>query len=846
MPRERDVQGKGKGGKRKGEAAGAGPANPVKPVNPNSSNHANPSGPYAGRPGGASSAPQTNQNDRGVVDSPAGKSLLLGGLMWLLLGKKRGGGSNGSGNGGFGLSQIIRIAIIVIIVLALLKACSASTTSTVVYEEPVTVVTAAPVVEEVYGNPYGLQNINAATTSTAVVNTAPANTSTVDQTVTSGARAKFYQPKDNETVTIMLYMIATDLESNYGMATNDLKEIVNGTTNMPDNVNIIVYGGGCKGWKNNVFSNSTNLCYKLQPGGRFELLYDDGDKVMTDPQTLGEFIRYCRKNYEANRNILILWDHGGGSITGYGYDQRHTRDGAMSLVGLTKAMELGGAKFDIIGFDACLMATTETAYVMSNYGDYLIGSEESEPGIGWYYTNWVKNLCNNPSISTLEIGKKIADDFVDVCAQQCAGQDTTLSVVDLAEFAYTAPKALNSFSDSVTSLVSSNYRTVSTARSGAKEFAKTSGIDQVDLVDLASRIDTAESKNLTDVILSAIKYNRTSSNLRTAYGLSIYFPYRSTSYLSAAVKTYNTIGVPENYSKCIQAFASVASTSQQSSGSYNSPIGSLFGYGNYASGGSGSSYSAASYDDIYSILSGMMSQYSYYGRSIVDTKAVSHYLADNAFDANQLVWTKNSEGQYVITLPKEQWELVNEIVQNLFVDDGAGYIDYGLDLTADCLTKSGSIIGDFQGYWLSVDGWECAYYLEMESTDDQGNTVVNGIVPCLFNGQRAYLEIQHLNNKGSITGVRLDYTDEDNNISAKVIPASDIQPTDTIVLIADYYNYDNSYDNTYKISDELTWGEGLDVYDVELQDPASANATYKITDIYGNTYWTPVMKNQNS
>ena len=48
---------------------------------------------------------------------------------------------------------------------------------------------------------------------------------------------------------------------------------------------------------------------------------DIGKKDMTSPETLGDFIRYCSSNYPANRNILILWDHGGGSLAGYGYDE---------------------------------------------------------------------------------------------------------------------------------------------------------------------------------------------------------------------------------------------------------------------------------------------------------------------------------------------------------------------------------------------------------------------------------------------------------------------------------------------------------------------------------------------
>ena len=51
------------------------------------------------------------------------------------------------------------------------------------------------------------------------------------------------------------------------------------------------------------------------------------------------------------------------------------------------------------------MATLETAMVCNTYADYMIASEESEPGTGWYYTDWLTALSQNTSASTESIGK---------------------------------------------------------------------------------------------------------------------------------------------------------------------------------------------------------------------------------------------------------------------------------------------------------------------------------------------------------------------------------------------------------------------------------------------------------
>ena len=319
----------------------------------------------------------------------------------------------------------------------------------------------------------------------------------VDRTVASGSRAKYTAIKGNgdDKVTLMVYMCGTDLESKHGMASNDLQEMAAAT--IGKNVNVIVMTGGCKQWKINSISNSVNQIFRVTNGKLEQLESDMGTLAMTDPNNLSAFIKYCAKNYPADRNELILWDHGGGSVSGYGYDEKNKAAGAMDLGGISRALDEGGIKFDFVGFDACLMATAETALMLNDYADYMIASEETEPGIGWYYTDWLTALSKNTSMATIDLGKMIVDSFVEKCAQRCPGQGTTLSVVDLAEFSNTVPDKLGGFSKSVTGLLSDKqYKTVSDARYGTREFAISSKIDQVDLADLSQNIGTDEGEAL--------------------------------------------------------------------------------------------------------------------------------------------------------------------------------------------------------------------------------------------------------------------------------------------------------------------------------------------------------------
>ena len=436
-------------------------------------------------------------------------------------------------------------------------------------------------------------NINTPT-SNNTENTASSGASyaDADYNVSGLAREKYYQPSANggDSVTVMIYMCGTDLESKYGMATKDLNEMLN--AQIASNVNIIVETGGCKKWQNSTVSSSCNQIYRVKTHDLDELEGNFGNDSMTDPDTLAAFIKYCTSNYPAERNMLIFWDHGGGSLSGYGYDEKHSTSASMSLSKINTALKKGGCKFDFIGFDACLMATLETALVCDSYADYMIASEESEPGTGWYYTNWISALSKDTSVSTVELSKKIIDDFVSASTSASRSAKVTLSVTDLSELHSTVPGALSGFASSTNQLLkTAEYTKVSDARAGVRQFAEQSKLNQVDLIDLAERIGTKEAKNLADTLQSCVKYNKTT--ISRSNGLSIYFPYETVKSVKSAVASYNELGIDSEYTKCIQSFASLetagqitASASQQSSPISGDLLGSLL---NGLAGGSSTS-----------------------------------------------------------------------------------------------------------------------------------------------------------------------------------------------------------------------------------------------------------------
>ncbi len=665
------------------------------------------------------------------------------------------------------------------------------------------------------------------------------NVSQLNTSVVSGARNKYTKIAGDgkDTVTIMVYMCGADLESQNGMATADLKEML--SADLSDNINLIIYTGGSTYWRARSISSRTNQVWEVKDGKLYKVA-EDGDKVMTDPNTLAAFIRFCGKNYKADRYELILWDHGNGTAVGYGYDEKHKRAGAMSLDGISEALNNSGIKFDFVGFDACLMATVENGLMLNNYADYMIASEETEPGIGWYYTDWLNALSRNTSMPTIEIGKIIVDSFVERCARSCAGQKTTLSVVDLAELSYTVPAALTDFSREVSASIKNNqYKQIASARNQTRAFAVSSRIDQVDLVDLADKVNNSKSDALEKTVKGAVKYNRTSSNMSNSYGLSIYFPYQRLSTVDSVVRTYNAIGMNTEYAQCIKDFASFQAGGQagtQYSGQQSTLFGNLSGQqsqgytssdmetllslffgGDYSSAGLGSSNS--------SFLS---------GRSIPDQQIVE-YVTSNYLDDTHLVF-RNNKGVYTMSLTEEEWSLIQTVDQSLYYDDGTGYINLGLDNNYD-FDDQGNLVAITDRTWLAINGHVVAYFHTDTTVEEDGSYVISGYVPAMLNDQRVNLLLVFTSDQpnGYIAGAQKVYDPEETQTEAKNL--IELNVGDTLDFICDYYAYDGTYIDSYLLGDRITVEEEMRIRNIKL-DEGRISLVYRFTDIYNQQHWS--------
>ncbi len=816
------------------------------------------SGSVGGGPRGSSGGSFGSGGDRGV-----GGGGLLAVLLALLIG---GAGNNGNNKRGC-LGRILVLVLIVVGAVLLLNMCSGNTSggfletllgdyATTTSDSGLSTVDSTDSGSTGSGNSLSdalgslLGNYGSTTGQIA-----PASGSDEvykphepDRTVASAAREKYTDVATAESVTVMVYMCGTDLESKSGMATSDLEEMVNAT--LGSNINVILETGGASNWQNQIIKSNTNQRYRIKQGGLETLNAKVGKRSMVDPDTLADFIQFSAKEYPADRYMLILWDHGGGSLTAFGYDELFPGD-SMSLDEINQALKDGGVKFDIIGFDACLMATLETALVTEQYSDYLVASEAVEPGTGWYYTNWLSALSDNPAMDSLDLGKQIIDDYV----KMSGNSQTTLSMTDLAELNGTVPAAFKAFSSSTSDLIAGDgYNSVANARSGSRDFSTSSKINQIDLIHFAENLATPEATVLAQTLRDAVKYNRNSTSISHANGLSIYFPYQSMRSVSTAIETYNAIGLDKSYTECIKSFASVTSGGQVASGSSENPLGTLLGdntgslLGSLLGGSATSSdVASGSTDTIAQLLDLFLSNRSVVtgdkDSSWVDEDlvrgSIADYQANNAGFANMMIIYKGDMPTLVLT--EEQWSSVVTLEQNVYVDDGSGYIDLGLDNVAD-YDEDNDLIMAYDGTWMSLNGQIVAYYLISEDQVDDSYTIL-GRVPAMLNGTRVniILEFTNENPYGMVLGAQYDYeTTETDTVMKGLV---EIVAGDKIDFLCDYYNYDGSFNDAYYLGEQMTATGSWEIGNAPLGDGVNWDMAYRITDIYGGKYWTPTVKN---
>ena len=234
---------------------------------------------------------------------------------------------------------------------------------------------------------------------------------------------------------IYWYLCGSDLESSGGFATGDLSELLE--VQLPEDVNVVIETGGASVWQNDVVDASKLQRWVYNSEG-LQLIDEQPSASMGQAQTLADFLQFAKTNYPAERTAVLFWNHGGGSVSGAAFDELYELDSltldemyaAFSSVWTPSADE---QPLELIGFDTCLMATVDVAYTFSDIAKYLVASEETEPANGWYYSQWVGALAEDPTMDGAQLGEIICDAYMAGCEAVGTQDNTTLSVTDLSK-----------------------------------------------------------------------------------------------------------------------------------------------------------------------------------------------------------------------------------------------------------------------------------------------------------------------------------------------------------------------------------------------------------------------------
>lgn len=266
-----------------------------------------------------------------------------------------------------------------------------------------------------------------------------------------------------------------------------------------------------------------------------------GEVDMGDDAVLEDFLLWGVENYQADDYIVILKDHG---AAWYGCCADDTSDSILSMsemsYALSSMVNKTGAPIDILVMDDCLMGTIEVAAQLNDLALYAVVSET----YGWTsnidYSDLATYIENNLDDTGEQMAIAIADmehlvDSPSDSTQCMAAYDLTLTDSLLTAFEAYLDDLYQCWLDDPSAIVE--------ARSQCDELDVAYGDDTLDLyqfVQLTMERCGNDTLNVTGQALldllddgSASPFildSRTTASVSFCHGMSIYFPWNSSTY----------------------------------------------------------------------------------------------------------------------------------------------------------------------------------------------------------------------------------------------------------------------------------------------------------------------------
>jgi len=345
-----------------------------------------------------------------------------------------------------------------------------------------------------------------------------------------------YTAKDG-TWAIYWYICGSDIELRQDVrfaATGQILEMMKVT--LPDNVTVVIEAAGAEAWHLEGIDAAANtrLVYR---GNTLTIVDKQPLSNMGDPQTLADFLAFCNLNYPAENQVVIIYNHGGGSVIGIANDALFNMD-CLTLPELGQAIQSRPAAsggYELIGLCACLMSTIDCVAILNGYTRYMHASEEVELGCTWDHTKIFTAIAENPKINGAQLGKVIADGYYQECYDVGYIGYTTATTIDMA-YADELLAAYNAMGDELLLGATANGseflaeygRAAYSSENYARIESPTSLVDMVDIGDMvinARELCPKSADAMLKAIDKAVVYHITNPLLPNGKGISFYFPY---------------------------------------------------------------------------------------------------------------------------------------------------------------------------------------------------------------------------------------------------------------------------------------------------------------------------------
>ncbi|NML14071.1 pre-peptidase C-terminal domain-containing protein [Azohydromonas caseinilytica] len=334
--------------------------------------------------------------------------------------------------------------------------------------------------------------------------------------------------------TVLVYVAADNNLEGFGIA--DLNEME--SVNLPANVNVVVLVDRAGGYdsSNGNWTDTRwgSIRYDTNTSTLGSTLTSLGERNTGDGATLTQFINNAVAANPASHYGLIVWNHGGG-LSGTAWDDSSGGDN-LTLAEYRAAVDASNvARFDLLGFDACLQGMVEQAWDVNGLTDVLVASQELEPGDGWEYQDFLGTLASNPSSTAFNLANAMVSSY----GAYYAGQpDVTLSATRTSSLAALktaidafSTAAINAGSGIAGQLVSAATR--ATAIDGGDSGYRDLGDFMREVVSTLPGTAVAGAAQQVVAALDAAVLS-SSGTVAGANGLSVYLP------LSSISSTYTT------------------------------------------------------------------------------------------------------------------------------------------------------------------------------------------------------------------------------------------------------------------------------------------------------------------